>query len=185
MTDPISELAASYSLEDRRTVSLAGLPERYLYSPDMTYRYAFSRWWGPEDVGTTDVWVMLNPATGDTEQRHRPTLERCVARSHADGRHGVLILNLFAYRHTDPKELARAVDPVGPVNDEVLRQLTGAASRTIAAWGSRGRLLHRGREVRSLLRDPLCLGTTRHGEPRHPLYVPAATSLVPWAGLDA
>ena len=180
MTHAFAALAAGHGLDDRRAVSPAELAERYLYSPDMTHRYAFGRWWGSDAVATTDVWVMLNPATGDTEQRHRPTLERCVARSRADGRTGVVIVNLFAYRHTDPKRLAAAGDPVGPANDDALRLLTRAGSRTIMAWGGRGRLLGRSREVAPLLDRPLCLGTTRRGEPRHPLHVPAAAQLVPW-----
>ncbi len=71
MADAFADLARAWGLDDRRTVSREGLAERYLYSADMVYRYAFGRWWGPEDVATTDVCVMLNPATGDAEQRHR------------------------------------------------------------------------------------------------------------------
>ncbi len=81
MADAFADLARAWGLDDRRTESHEGLAERYLYSADMAYRYAFGRWWGPQDVAKTDVWVMLNPATGDTEHRHRPTLERCVGRS--------------------------------------------------------------------------------------------------------
>lgn len=184
MTDAFTRLAADHRLDDRRTVSPAGLPERYLYSLDMVYRYAYGRWWGQEDVATTDVWVMLNPATGDTERRHRPTLERCVARSRADGRDGVLIVNLFAFRHTDPKQLLQADDAVGPANDDALRVLTARGARTIAAWGGRGRLMGRSGCVGPLLDRPLCLGTTRRGEPRHPLYVASAAPLVPWTGPD-
>ena len=173
-------LAARHGLEDRTGTSPDGLPERYLYSPDMAHRYAFGRWWGDRDLTTTDVWVLLNPATGDTEQRRRPTLERCIARSRGAGRSGLVIVNLFAHRHTDPRTLRHAADPVGPANDDVLRSLTTAAPTTIAAWGAHGRLHGRSRAVGSLLDRPLCLGTTRHGEPRHPLYVAGDAPLVPW-----
>jgi hypothetical protein len=78
--DVFAGLAAQLGLEDRRGTSPEGLPERYLYSPDMAYRYGFGRWWGDQDLATTDLWVLLNPATGDTEQRRRPTLERCITR---------------------------------------------------------------------------------------------------------
>jgi hypothetical protein len=146
----------------------------------MAYRYAFARWWGPPDLALADAWVLLNPATGDTEQRRRPTLERCVERSRGDGRSGLVIVNLFAFRHTDPKTLRLAADAVGPANDDALRVLTRAAARTIAAWGAGGRLLGRSAAVGPLLQSPLCLGSTRRGEPRHPLYVPGASGLVPW-----
>ncbi|MGY1603889.1 DUF1643 domain-containing protein [Geodermatophilus sp. SYSU D00815] len=146
----------------------------------MAYRYAFGRWWGAPDPRTTDVWVLLNPATGDTERRRRPTLERCIAGSRAAGRSGLLVVNLFAHRHTDPKALRRAAEPVGPANDDVLRRFTASVAGTIAAWGAGGSLHGRSRAVAPLLDRPLCLGTTRLGEPRHPLYVPADALLVPW-----
>lgn len=174
-------VAARLGLDDRTGVSASGLPERNLYSPDMAYRYGFGRWWGGQDLATTDVWVLLNPATGDTEQRRRPTLERCIARSRAAGRSGLVIVNLFAHRHTDPRALRRVADPVGPANDDALRLLTSTGARTVAAWGAGGRLHGRSRAVAPLLDRPLCLGTTRRGEPRHPLYVPGDAPLIPWS----
>jgi len=179
--DPFDQLATELGLEDRAGVSPDVLPERYLYSLDMVYRYAFGRWWGGPDLATTDVWVLLNPATGDTEKRRRPTLEKCIARSRSAGRSGLVIVNLFAYRHTDPQALRQATHPVGPANDATLRLLTAKAPQTIAAWGSHGKLHGRSRSVTPLLDRPLCLGITLHGEPKHPLYVPTAAELVPWS----
>jgi len=178
--DAFARLTGDNDLEDRVGRSPAGLTERYLYSSDMVFRYAFGRWWGEPDLSTTAVWVLLNPATGDTEQRHRPTLERCISRSRAAGHTGLVILNLFAFRDTDPRSLRTAADPVGPANDEVLRVLTAAGAQTIAAWGGHGRLGGRSTQVGSLLDSPMCLGLTRRGEPRHPLYVPGNAALVPW-----
>jgi hypothetical protein len=181
MGDHLAQLAADHGLEDRVGRSPDDLHERYLYSPDMAFRYAFGRWWDRADLATTVVWVLLNPATGDTEKRRRPTLDRCIARSLDMGATGLLIVNLFAFRHTDPRMLRGAPDPVGPANDVVLRVLTGAGAATVAAWGSHGSWRGRSARVGPLLSDPQCLGTTRHGQPRHPLYVPAGTPLVPWS----
>lgn len=180
--DLFAALAADHHLLDRSGTSPDGLPERYLYSTDMVHRYAFGRWWGAQDLSASDVWILLNPATGDTEQRRRPTLERCLARSRADGQAGVIIVNLFAHRDTSPKALRTAPDPVGPANDGALRLLTRAGARAIAAWGSGGSLNNRSTQVAALLDRPLCLGTTRLGEPRHPLYVSGGTALTPWVG---
>lgn len=184
MDDVVAAIASAHRLADRSGASPHGLPERYLYSADMTYRYAFGRWWGEQDLASSDVWVLLNPATGDTEQRRRPTLDKCIARSRQAGRTGLVIVNLFAYRHTDPNVLAQVDDPVGPANDEVLRVFTATAPRTIAAWGSHGSLHGRSRQVGPLLDGPRCLGTTQAGEPRHPLYVAGDAPLVPWAAPD-
>lgn len=181
MPTPLDDLAVQFELADERGVSQDGLPERYLYSRDMIYRYAFARWWGEQDLATTDVWVLLNPATGDTEKRKRPTLDRCIARSRGAGRTGLVIVNLFAFRHTDPKQLALADDPVGPANDRVLEVLTANAPRTIVAWGGGGSLNGRSHEVAPALTAPMCLGMTASGDPRHPLYVPNSVELQPWS----
>jgi len=61
--DPIGELARILRLTDRRQQSINGYVDRYLYSANMTFRYAFGRWWREPDLNTTDVWVLLNPAT--------------------------------------------------------------------------------------------------------------------------
>jgi hypothetical protein len=179
VTDLLEDLALKHDLDHRRGESPDGLPECYLYSKDMRYRYAFGRWWGNEDLASTVVWVLLNPATGDTELRRRPTLDRCIAWSRADF-DGLLIVNLFAYRSTDPRMLRQVVDPVGVANDETLCRSTAGAPRTIAAWGSKGSLRKRSSAVAALLTAPRCLGTTKRGEPRHPLYVPAGTPLDRW-----
>jgi hypothetical protein len=175
----LADLADRHGLRLTSGESAAGLPEAYVYSPDMTYRYAFARWWGSPEPQTTMVWVLLNPATGDTEKRHRPTLDRCIMRSQPQFT-GLVIINLFAFRHTDPRQLKKVIDPVGPANNACLRVLTAAGPQTVVAWGSKGRLRRRSAAVSSLLRDPLCLGLTRTGEPRHPLYVRADAPLTPW-----
>jgi len=184
MTNTFARLASANDLELRDGISPDGLEEKYLYSQDMMFRYAFGRWWGDPDLATTSVWVLLNPATGDTERRPRPTLERCIARARADGFTGLVIVNLFAYRDTDPRNLTSAADAVGPANDEVLQVITAEGAQTIAAWGAHGRLHGRSARVGALLDSPMCLGTTQRGEPRHPLYVSANTALVAWAPAD-
>jgi hypothetical protein len=173
----------SLELRDLRTEAGTdgdGTTQEYAYSADMVYRYGFGRWWGPVDMSRTAVWVLLNPATGDTELRRRPTLDRCVSWTRASGFSGLVIVNLFAYRHTDPRTLRVVDDPTGPHNDDVLRAVTKAGARTIVAWGAHGRLRGRSTQVAPVLDSPMCLGTTRKGEPRHPLYVPAQTPLTPW-----
>lgn len=180
MNDTFARLASENDLEDRVGLSPKGLTERYLYSSDMMFRYAFGRWWGNADLATTAIWVLLNPATGDTEQRHRPTLERCISRSRGAGHTGLVIVNLFALRDTNPRNLRNAPDPVGPANDEVLGVITKAGAQTIAAWGGHGRLNARSGQVGPILVSPMCLGVTKYGEPRHPLYVAGDTPLVPW-----
>jgi len=155
------------------------IEERYVYSSDMRCRYVFQRRWAvaSKPVLDTVVWVLLNPGTGDTDGRRRRTLDRCLSWSRRWGYASLTIVNLFAFRATDPKRLRVAEDPVGPENDETVRRVTAGATRVVVAWGNDGILLGRGGQVARMLREPLCLGVTRRGQPLHPLYVPAGSRL--------
>lgn len=83
-------------------------------------------------------------------------------------------MNLFALRSTDPENLRDHPDPVGPENDEHLREVCGEAERVVAAWGANGSLHDRAREVPRLLEvDLYALETTKAGHPVHLLYQPS------------
>jgi len=145
----------------------------------MRYRYEFQRRWADPSKPELDtvVWVLLNPGTGDTDGRRRRTLDRCLSWSRRWGYASLTIVNVFAFRTTDPRKLRVAEDPVGPENDATIRRVTARAARVVVAWGNDGTLLGRGDEVARTLRDPLCLGVTRRGQPLHPLYAPAGSRL--------
>lgn len=180
IVENFQQLAVRLDLDCQVGKSPDGLDEIYLFSHDMHYRYAFARWWDSSDA--LILWVMLNPATGDTEKRHRPTLKRCIDRSRALGASGVIIANLFAARHTKPDALRVDSTPVGPHNDAVLSALSALAMRTFVAWGAEGGLHGRAEQVGPLLRDPRCLGVAANGQPRHPLYVRRDVADRPWDG---
>jgi hypothetical protein len=92
-----------------------------------------------------------------------------------------VVVNLFAFRSTDPKSLRRApVDIVGVLNDETIRRAVGRSMVTLAAWGAGGELGGRGAAVAARYSNMMCLGTTRDGEPRHPLYVARAVEPTPY-----
>src|SRR5262245_57337522 len=134
------------------------------------YRYWLTRTW---DAARPAVcWLMLHPSTADAA-RDDPTIRRCMGLARRWGHGGIVVINLFAWRATDPAELARAADPVGPANDRALRQ-RARGLRLIAAWGCQGKLLGRADAALRLLggRRLECLGVTAAGQPRHPLYVP-------------
>jgi hypothetical protein len=153
-------------------------------SADGAYRYELSRRWS---AAAADVWIMLNPSTADGDVDDR-TIGRCMDFSRSWGAGGIRVVNLFALRSTDPEQLRRHPDPIGPDNDAAIALVVSMArardGRVIAAWGSHRMAEHRGRHVRDLVGGPLlCLGTTaRGGFPRHPLYVRGDTELAPWRG---
>lgn len=132
---------------------------------------------------------MLNPSTA-TEDEDDPTIRRCIDFAKRWGGGTLEVGNLFAYRSTDPAELAKQGDPVGPGNDEALVTIARRADLLVAAWGSGGRLNGRSHEVTALLvsrphTNLFVLGLTKLGQPQHPLYVPAKTTLKRWPEIDA
>lgn len=157
-------------------------------SEDGAYRYVLGRWWTtpPSRSPVVDLWVMLNPSTADADIDD-PTIRRCMGFSRSWGADGIRVVNLFALRATDPKALLSHPDPVGPENNWNLEGAARAAQdsggRIIAAWGAHSMAERRARDVRRLLgRDVRCLGVTKSGAPRHPLYVKGDAAPVSWRG---
>lgn len=144
------------------------------------YRYTLERQW--DSKKPTLGFMMLNPSTADAE-KDDPTIRRCIGFGKELGMGGIIVLNVFAYRATDPKELLSAADPVGPLNSNHLKWYGNQASYVIAAWGA-NKTVTAGRvaEITRVIPVLHCLGTTKDGSPRHPLYVKAWTRPVPWHG---
>lgn len=140
------------------------------FSPCRTHRYALHRIW--DEASPPAMFIGLNPSTAD-ETKNDPTVRRCIGFARRWGHGGLIMTNIFAFRSTDPNALTAAKDPIGPRNDRWLRQLQHEAAIVIAAWGIWGALHNRGREVLDLLDAPHCLGITKCGAPRHPLYLRA------------
>ena len=149
------------------------------YSPCGLYRYSLWRDWN-HGAGTI-LWIMLNPSRADHLGNNDPTIERCERRSIAWGFRRMEVVNLFALSSPYPAALRAADDPVGPLNDAGIVKGAGRASLILCAWGTHGPLLGRSEAVRALLAGRLlhCLGTTKTGEPVHPLYLPYGRGPVP------
>lgn len=147
------------------------------------YRYTLERE-GDGLIAGRDraVFVMLNPSTADATFDD-PTIRRCRAFAKAWGRDGITVANLYAFRSTDPAALWTCADPIGPENDDYLYVLGMNHGRIVCAWGANAREV-RVRAVVEVLLDAgaqlMCLGVTKSGAPRHPLYVRADQPLVEW-----
>ncbi len=153
------------------------------FSECSTYRYRLWRKW---DSGPTVSFLMLNPSTAD-ENRNDPTIERCHRRAVAMGFGALDVINIFSFRATDPKDLKKAKDPVGPETDAIVLESTLSADMTICAWGSHGDHKNRDKEVRLLLKTndvPVhVLTLTSKGQPGHPLYIPYSKTPQLWSDL--
>ncbi|KQI73465.1 hypothetical protein AN191_00760 [Loktanella sp. 5RATIMAR09] len=156
-------------------------PSTATYSDCERYRYALTRTW--DVAGKRVLFVMLNPSKA-TEVQNDPTVERCERRARALGFGAFQVTNIFAWRETDPFAMRKAADPVGPDNDAAICGGAEWADQIIAAWGTHGAHCDRGRQTEMLLRGlgkPLyTLGLSKHGHPKHPLYISYAQQPVLW-----
>ena len=145
------------------------------------YRYSLTRAWGTAPPAT---FVMLNPSTADAT-KDDPTIRRCRGFARDWGCGGLVVVNLYAYRATKPADMLAAADPVGPLNDVTLRAAAEEAwirnAPLVVAWGANARP-ERAAAASGLIGQfgPDALGVTKAGQPRHPLYLPAAAPRTPW-----
>ena len=163
------------------------------------YRYRLWRWWDSDKPMA--CWIMLNPSTADADEDD-PTIRKCIGftkRWDEAGLHelgGIMVVNLFALRATDPKQLRSHPHPVTEPtedeelkcqNDDFLYTEAGACSThslVVAAWGNHGQIGTRSHNVkRGFARRSFSihhLGLTKTEQPKHPLYLPYTTVPTHW-----
>lgn len=158
------------------------------------YRYVLWRDWSgeqqadlfggiPQEETRTICWLLHNPSTAD-EHTLDPTLTRCFRWSrkwsHDHGlksyRYGrMLVVNLFAYRSTDPSGLKMVKDPVGPENLEWIKSAIALSDKLILGWGVPAVRARQADTVLNQIRlagaTPFCLKKTHGAHPAHPLYL--------------
>jgi len=152
-------------------------------------RWLLTRRWESE-TGSSGLimFVGLNPSTADGESDD-PTIRKEVGFAKRMGFGGLLKVNLFPHRATDPKDLlAWLRNPASEItcadNDLIIQKTVERCSTVVAAWGgmamhSRVFLYsHRAMKILEKHDRLFCLGKTRRGCPRHPLYLRNDTRLV-------
>lgn len=156
------------------------------FSPCRKYRYSLLHSWDELFERRRCIFICLNPSTADETQLD-PTLTRIRAFSQRLGCNEFLMLNIFAFRATDPKNMKSALDPVGPENDAIIRAHIEEAAElnspqaihVVAGWGTQGDFLNRDAAVLKYMQPLIerlggrltCLGQNANGSPKHPLYI--------------
>lgn len=156
------------------------------------YRFWLAReWYEPGDVVRAVAFCGLNPSTADAFVDD-PTIRREIGFAKALGANALYKVNLAAYRATDPKDLmayaqqhgrAAAISPNNAlyVREYARRARTLGGLGVFAAWGAVPKLFEPDEDFLAALGAPLmCLGTTKSGAPRHPLYLPKTACPVEW-----
>ena len=137
------------------------------------YRYALWRTW--DDSKPYAMFIGLNPSTAD-ETKDDPTIRRCINFSKDWGYGGLCMVNLFAFRATDPSDMISSNYPIRSENDDWIKKSAGKAGVIVAAWGNDGSYMGRSRKVIEMLPDLKCLKMNKSGEPAHPLYQPGSAT---------
>ena len=153
-------------------------------SKDGRYRYRLSRTWASH--GKPCAFIGANPSTADATTDD-PTVRKMTALAQRWGCSSLHVVNVAAYRATDPRHLAGIDDPIGPDNDAhllaVTRDVLARGGPVVAAWGTVAPTSAAAHAVRLLAAAGiplLALRTTRQGHPGHPLYVRTDAIPSPW-----
>lgn len=150
-----------------------------ILSPCERYRYTLGRWWG---TGPYVAFVMLNPSTADATIDDA-TIRRCIAYARSWQYGGLAVVNLYAFRATDPSDLWQQRDPIGPENDAYLLQVCDDAAEVVCAWGVHAQKCRAAEVVERLTRHEIKLAVLkelRDGSPGHPLDLPANLAPRKW-----
>jgi hypothetical protein len=152
------------------------------------YRFTLERKWDPALENC--CWIMLNPSTADADADD-PTVRKCVGFSKRWGFGSIVVVNLYAYRATDPRVLKLLPitngisEAIGMGNNRHIVEQITSAGRIVCAWGNNA-TVHRANTV--LQMDCLVgkyvwhLGLTKSGKPRHPLMLSYETHLTAVTG---
>ena len=156
-----------------------GMTRSAEFSPCRTWRYSLIRQW--DDSLPVAVFVLLNPSVAD-EFQDDPTNRRGINFANSWGYGSCIFVNLFAIRSPDPKIIKQADDPIGPENDSFIIAWAERADILVCGWGVHGDYEGRDSQVRELLSNYQVnhLGLTKHGHPKHPLYLKADLKPTLW-----
>jgi hypothetical protein len=167
----------SYLIKTSNFERIVGMANDAVFSKDGLYRYWLSRTIAP--IGKKVTFICLNPSTADASHND-PTISRCIDFAKQWGASTLIVVNLFAYRSTDPRVLRVAYDPVGPENDTWLKKAMTQSDLVVAAWGNGGKLNGRAELVKSMFPKRLhALRLSKQGMPCHPLYLPSGLRPTP------
>lgn len=143
-------------------------------------RYRYYLWRrlsdGPAKKIDYVAFVGLNPSTAD-ETVNDPTIRRCINFAKFWGYEGMYMLNAFAYRATDPKEMKKQANPLGDFNRQYLNLICAQAALVVAAWGNHVSDLDQMATLQAIGRKVHCFDKTKAGRPKHPLYCRSDTVL--------
>lgn len=142
------------------------------------YRWWLTRRWNQKSSPL--AFLMLNPSTADM-MVDDPTIRRCMGFAEGFGYGGIIVINLYGLRSPSPDVLWQHQDPIGSANDNAIRHIVARGHDVVCAWGANApqqRVDYVLKMMRAKKEPQLyCLGKTKAGAPKHPLYLRRDTAL--------
>lgn len=153
-------------------------PSGAVFAEDRTHRlYLWRRW------NSNLPWIMLiglNPSKAD-EMRNDPTVRRGIGFADKWGYGGFFMCNVYSLVTPDPKRL-NTEPPLVMGVDLAMRVIRRRCTKAVACWGSLITKVSgwedRVERVKQELAPLHCIGVTKDGHPRHPLYLPGDSELI-------
>ena len=151
-----------------------------------TYRYWLERETG--QPGPLGMFCWVNPSTADATTEDQSS-RKGIGFATLMGWRGYILVNPFAYRAKNIRDLRSARDPIGPENDKYIEQAMRKADVHVVGWGSLNKLPEalRGRwkdivRISDRVGCKLhCIGVCADGHPRHPLMTGYNTPMTEWS----
>lgn len=141
------------------------------------YRWTLYRTWSHEKPKV--MFICLNPSTANADIEDATT-RRLRTFAHGWGFGGYILVNLFAFRATDPEQLKHVEDPIGRDNDVFIKDLSPLCSEIVFAWGTNGSYKGRDKQVIARFPNAKCIDLSKDGHPKHPLYLKGDLKLKPF-----
>lgn len=167
-----------------KRISFPSIERDALLSDDRMFRYWLLRRWS--NALPLMAVIGCNPSKAD-ETNDDHTIRKLLVFGRDLGFGGILMLNVGAFRATDPREWKAARDPFGPSNtvDHLQAYLVKhQPAIVVSAWGkplmSSQRGQHRAEAIKKNILGMKCWGRNGDGSPRHPLMLPYTTPIEPF-----
>jgi len=149
------------------------------------YRYRLDR--EVQQEGLVFAFFGVNPSTADASLDDA-TVRKWRGFTLRNGGRKFIVGNVFSFRATDVKVLRKTFRTMGPDHRMHLDAIIQEADVLVPCWGSSDKLDYGHRlYMKELLREllesgktVLHFGTTKSGEPKHPLMLGYDTPLTPW-----
>lgn len=144
------------------------------FSPCRQYRYRLDRIWNRNLP--IAMCIGLNPSTAD-QHEDDPTIESIIRILTHNGYGALLMCNVFAIISPNPEDIRSCPDPVKD-NDKWLVEAVEYSHAQILCYGNFKQVNYRLPFIKSIIKNPMCLGHNKNGSPVHPLYKKSTTPII-------